>query len=198
MRYGDCKDKATLLSAMLKSVGIDSDYVLVNTHHGVIQPDVPSTGFNHAILAIALPPDIPADQYHSVVKTKAGARYLIFDPTDEIHARRRAEDRLQGSYVLLVTSSGGELIGLPMLSPDSNRMDREGKFTLQADGSITGNITERFSGTHASRQRSVLVSENESERLKNFDQNLGESLKNASVKQLSFGDLSERQKGACR
>jgi hypothetical protein len=194
MRYGDCKDKATLLSAMLKSVNIDSDYVLVNTHHGVIQPDVPSTGFNHAILAISLPPGTPVEQYRSVVKTKTGARYLIFDPTDEYTPVGELRSGLQGNYALLVVSSGGELIQLPMLPPDSNRMDRDGKFTLQADGSITGSVTERLSGTHASRERSVLVSENESERVKRFNQYLGESLKNASVRQLSFADLSARHK----
>lgn len=194
MRYGDCKDKATLLSAMLKRVGIESDYVLVNTHRGVIQPDVPSTGFNHAILAIALQAGTVAEQYRSVVKTKAGARYLIFDPTDEYTPVGELRTGLQGSYALLVLPSGGELVQLPMLPPDSNRIEREGTFTLQADGSITGTMTERFSGTHASRQRSVLAGENESERLKTLDQYLRESLKNPSVKQLSFGDLAQRQK----
>ena len=83
LRYGDCKDKATLLSAMLKEVGIDSEYVLVNTHHGVIQPQAPSTEFDHVILAIVLPPKTSADKYRSTIKTKAGTQYLIFDPTDE-------------------------------------------------------------------------------------------------------------------
>ncbi len=39
---------------------------------------------------------------------------------------------LQGNYGLLVTKAGGELIKLPVLAPDTNRLDREGKFTLQA------------------------------------------------------------------
>ena len=56
-RYGDCKDKATLLSTMLKQVGIDSDYVLIDTDHGVVKPAVPSNFFDHAILAIELPPE---------------------------------------------------------------------------------------------------------------------------------------------
>ena len=30
-RYGDCKDKATLLSTMLKEIGVESYYVLINT-----------------------------------------------------------------------------------------------------------------------------------------------------------------------
>ena len=194
MRYGDCKDKATLLSAMLKEVGIDSDYVLINTHHGVTQPEVPSTRFNHAILAIALPPNSSAVQYRSVVTTKAGQRYLIFDPTDEYTPVGEIRSSLQGNYALLVTPSGGELIELPVLGADTNRLDREGKFMLQADGSLRGSITERLTGTHASRQRSILASENESERVKRLDQSLAASLHNFSVQQLTFADLSQRQK----
>src|SRR5580704_11618133 len=35
-RYGDCKDKVTLMSSMLKSVGVDSYYVLINTERGSV------------------------------------------------------------------------------------------------------------------------------------------------------------------
>ena len=92
-----------------------------------------------------------------------------------------------------MTASGGELIHLPLLSPDSNRLDREGKFTLQADGSLSGSITERLTGTHASRLRGMLVTKNESERKKSVDEWLGDSLRNVSVQQLSFAALSARQ-----
>jgi len=33
-RYGDCKDKVTLLSTMLKEIGVESYYVLINTERG--------------------------------------------------------------------------------------------------------------------------------------------------------------------
>jgi hypothetical protein len=178
---------------MLKEVGIDSDYVLVNTHRGVTKPEAPSTEFDHAILAIVLPSNMAADKYHSVVKSKSGKQYLIFDPTDEYTPVGELRTQLQDNYALLVTASGGELIHLPLLSPDSNRLEWEGKFTLQADGSLSGSITERLTGTHASRQRSMLVSKNESERKKSLDEWLGASLKNVSVQQLSFADLATRQ-----
>ncbi len=51
---------------MLKEAGINSEYVLVDTQRGVVKPDVPSTLFNHAILAIALPKDTPPDAYRSL------------------------------------------------------------------------------------------------------------------------------------
>ena len=114
-RYGDCKDKVTLLSSMLKEAGIDSDYLLVDTERGVVKPDVPSTLFNHVILAIPLPKDTPPNAYRSVSTTASGERYLIFDPTDEYTPVGDLRSALQGSYGLLVTKSGGELIKLPVL-----------------------------------------------------------------------------------
>jgi len=55
-RYGDCKDKATLLAAMLRKIGVNSYYVLTNSERGIIAPDFPSMlNFNHVILAIRLP-----------------------------------------------------------------------------------------------------------------------------------------------
>ena len=57
-RYGDCKDKATLLSSMLSRVGIDSFYVVINMERGSVNPQVPANigAFNHVVLAIRLPP----------------------------------------------------------------------------------------------------------------------------------------------
>ena len=57
--YGDCKDKATLLSSMLHEIGVDSYYVLINVRRGSVAADTPAhLAFNHAILAIKLPEDM--------------------------------------------------------------------------------------------------------------------------------------------
>ena len=55
--YGDCKDKATLLSSMLHEVGIESYYVVINSRRGAVSAATPPyiDVFNHAILAIRLP-----------------------------------------------------------------------------------------------------------------------------------------------
>src|SRR5437868_9894168 len=59
--YGDCKDKATLLSSMLKQVGIESFYVVINAERGSVTPQSPASvgAFNHAVLAIQLLPGTP-------------------------------------------------------------------------------------------------------------------------------------------
>lgn len=68
--YGDCKDKATLLSTMLKVAGINLDYILIDTARGFVNPSLPSAWFNHAILAIEIPDDVKADHYPASVSTK--------------------------------------------------------------------------------------------------------------------------------
>src|SRR5438445_5943557 len=55
-RYGDCKDKATLMSSMLSAIGVESYYVVINTEPGSITAETPAhNGCDHAILAIKLP-----------------------------------------------------------------------------------------------------------------------------------------------
>ena len=56
--YGDCKDKHTLLAAMLKAAGITSYPVLIGFGRK-LDPDVPSPGqFNHVITAAKLGNDL--------------------------------------------------------------------------------------------------------------------------------------------
>ena len=58
-RYGDCKDKATLLSSMLHEIGVDSYFVSINTQRGSVTSQTPAQrGFNHMIIAIKLPDGI--------------------------------------------------------------------------------------------------------------------------------------------
>src|SRR4051812_10541914 len=148
-RYGDCKDKATLLSTMLHEVGIQSEYVLISTHRGTVVPGLSSPHFNHAILAIKLPDDASLERYRSVVASKTGKKYLIFDPTDPYTPMGDLRGDLQDTYALLMSDSGGELIHTPLAQPSANELSRTGHFMLAADGTISGEIVESRSGDHA-------------------------------------------------
>jgi hypothetical protein len=61
-RYGDCKDKANLLGAMLRSQGIDAEFVLLN-RGSFTDVTFPSWQFNHAICRVPGAPgtDQPED-----------------------------------------------------------------------------------------------------------------------------------------
>jgi len=194
-RYGDCKDKATLLSTMLHEVGIESDYVLIDTHRGTVNPTLSSPHFNHAILGIELPGNASTDHYRSVVVTKSGKKYLIFDPTDPYTPLGDLRGDLQDTYALLIASAGGELIHTPLDQPEANQLSRTGRFTLAADGTISGEIIEDHSGDHALHQRASLIHANQQQRTEQLEHRLSRSLKgftleNAELRQLDQTDKS--------
>ena len=82
-RFGDCKDKTTLLISMLQVAGIHGYYLMVDSDRGVVDPQAPSLAGNHMITAIEIPADVQDPRLKAIVKGKDGKRYLIFDPTNE-------------------------------------------------------------------------------------------------------------------
>uniref|UniRef100_Q01QZ8 Uncharacterized protein n=1 Tax=Solibacter usitatus (strain Ellin6076) TaxID=234267 RepID=Q01QZ8_SOLUE len=61
--YGDCKDKAALLVAMLRAAGLAADLALLDTGFGHdVDPDLPGLGrFDHAIVYVAADPPLWID-----------------------------------------------------------------------------------------------------------------------------------------
>jgi Domain of Unknown Function with PDB structure (DUF3857)/Transglutaminase-like superfamily len=166
-RYGDCKDKATLLSAMLSSVGIHSALMMVDHRRGVVDPDAPSIVGDHMIAAIEIPKGYSSPNLRSVITAKTGRRYLIFDPTWEKTAFGQLEHNLQGGYGLLLEGSDSEIVPLPVLSPELNTIHRTANFQLQPDGSLTGRITEKRFGD-VSEQRRSLYTEDDAKKQSDF------------------------------
>jgi len=185
-RYGDCKDKTTLLSSMLRVAGINSDYVVIHTDRGFVNPTVPSVWFDHVILALELPGDVKQDEYSSVVTAQSGKRYLIFDPTDEYTPVGSLRSELQNSYALLVTDSGGELIRTPLLAPDSNSVTRTGYFVLTSDGSLSGEVSEDRSGDSAMYERGRLHYTDQRERTNDFERWLGRSIQGFTLEDVKI------------
>ena len=178
-RYGDCKDKATLLSAMLSPVGIHSTLVMVDSHRGFVDPNSPSILGNHMIAAIEIPSGYTSPKLRSVVTAKSGKRYLIFDPTSEMTPFGQLESELQGGYGLLVEGPASQVIEFPVLSPDLNRVARSGKFVLSADGTLTGSVAEERFGDLAELNRYVAKLEDKDQQ-KYLDRKLANDFTSAS------------------
>ena len=145
-RYGDCKDKATLVSAMLSSVGIHSALMMVDHRRGVVDPDAPSIVGDHMIAAIEIPKGYNSPRLRSVITAKTGRRYLIFDPTWDKTAYGQLENNLQGGYGVLLEGVDSEVVQLPVLAPELNTIRRTASFHLQPDGSLKGTVTEKRFG----------------------------------------------------
>ena len=191
-RYGDCKDKATLLISMLHEVGIPAAWILVHSERGVVVPDAPSPHeFNHVITAIELPASFDADKLPSVVTVKSGKKYLVFDPTDPYTPVGQLHADLQGSYGLLSTQSGGELIQLPVFAPNFSELKRVAHLKLQPDGSLVGDVEETRTGEHAWYSRHSLLSSQDVQRSKALDRFLGSFLTGFTLNSSAIDNLEQ-------
>ena len=193
-RSGDCKDKATLMSAMLQAVGIHSTWVMVNTERGVIDAGAPSLIGNHMIGAIQLPAEYKPSEMYSVVTTAHGKRWLLFDPTWEKTPFGQIERELQGSDALLVDGTDSTAIHIPVLKPAQNRVERQEKFALTADGNLSGTVHETRGGDIA-RERRYLFTEADAKKQQQFFDRLTAndllSFQLADLKTANVGDLDK-------
>jgi len=190
-QFGDCKDKATLLSSMLHEIGINSYYVLIHTERGFVHSTYPSIAFNHAILAIRLPDSISDATLYSVVNDAKLGRLLIFDPTNEHVPLGYLPYYLQDSDGLLAAPDGGELIHMPLLPPASNRLLRSAKFSLSPAGDLSGEVEELEWGGPAAQQREEFLETQPAKRAEIFEHFLGNFLNNFALTGASLGNLEK-------
>lgn len=156
-RYGDCKDNVTLLSSMLSVIGVRSYYVVINTDRGAIGTSTPpNLGFDHMIMAIALPAGVNDPQIKATIEHPKLGRLLFFDPTNSVTPLGTLPGYLQANYGLLVRDDGGELVQLPQLPPLANGVARSAHMTLDLNGKLQGEVKELRVGGRAAQQRYVM------------------------------------------
>jgi len=192
-RYGDCKDKVTLMSTMLKEAGIESYYVIINSERGSVAADTPAQlgAFDHAILAIRIPDEVNDASLMEIVKDQKLGRILFFDPTVTFVPFGQIGGYLQDSYGLLVTPDGGELVNVPKIL-DATGTTRHGVFHLDASGNFTAEVTETHRGDAAWEQREYLKSvTKETDKIKVIEALLSESLPNYAITKASIQNLEQ-------
>ena len=193
-RYGDCKDKATLMRSMLHEIGVESFFVVINMERGVVTSQTPAQpyGFNHAIVAIKLPDGLDDPSLVAIVQHPKFGRLLYFDPTDEITPFGQIRGELQASYALLVTPTGGELRPLPVQPPDMNSISRTAKLTLDPSGLLKGSVKETRLGGRAWSERWALRNVSKDiDRVKPIETMLASSLSNFRITHASITNLTQ-------
>lgn len=191
-KYGDCKDKATVLSTMLKEIGVTSYYISVNTERGTVTPATPATRwFNHEILAIRLPDGVEDASLIAVLPHARLGRLLIFDPTDDMTPLGQLRGALQANYALLVTPEGGELVELPRLPAQLNGVQRTARLILNPTGTLSGDVREVRVGDRAAAQRAALRSvTKDADRIKPVESLLANSLTTYYLTKASVTNLN--------
>jgi len=193
-RYGDCKDKATLLSSMLHEIGVESFYISINTVRGGAAPDRPPMigWFNHEILAVQLPGEVKDKSTVAVIEHPKLGRLLIFDPTDEYTPFGQLRGELQANHGLLVTPEGGELVKLPQLPGAMNGVQRDAKLVLSSRGALSGEIVESRLGDSGMWQRMALKSvTKEPDRIKPIETLLAHSLSTFQLTKAAVLNLNQ-------
>jgi Flp pilus assembly protein TadD len=124
-QYGDCKDKHTLLAALLEAEGFHASSVLINSFRK-LDPDVPSPGqFNHVITMVPL-----------------GKEEIWMDTTTEIAPFRLLSYSLRKKQALVIPQEGTphleETPADPPV-PDSQRSEIEG--TVSETGKLEAKVS---------------------------------------------------------
>ena len=192
--YGDCKDKVALMSSMLREIGVDSYYVVINSERGSVASGTPANveAFDHAILAIKLSDDAKDPSLIATLQHPKLGRILFFDPTNELTSFGEIGGYLQANYGLLVSPDGGELIQLPMQLAATNGVRRTAKLSLSVNGNLQGDVQEVRLGDRAASQRWALRTvSKDADRIRPVENLLAGSLSNYVITKAVVQNLTQ-------
>ena len=170
-RFGDCKDKASLLVALLREVGVDAHLVLVRTIQLGHAGETPASmwAFNHAIAWVA-----ELDLFLDGTAERSGWREL---PTTD-----------QGALAMIVDGKDSRLVTIPVQPADSNLNTSNYVLQIQADGSLVTNGEERFRGANNARERQRL--DDAANRRTVLERELAQAIPGVEVKRVDVGSLA--------
>jgi tetratricopeptide (TPR) repeat protein len=145
-QYGDCKDKAGLLAALLRAIDVESSFVLLHTNQSIDESLPSPLAFDHVITVI------PAGAYPD--------GWLWMDSTAEVAPPGMLSPEIRGKVGLLIGSApaGSRLVRTPADPPEAavDRLAFEGK--VNAIGVLIGRGTFTFTGDSALATRSLVRS----------------------------------------
>lgn len=189
--YGDCKDKANLMRALLMAVDITAFPVAIYSGDPTyVREQWPSPQqFNHCIIAVKVSDQT---QCESVVQHPSLGRLLIFDPTDDNTPVGDLPDHEQGSLALIVAGDAGVLLRMPQAAPEANRMERQTEMTLAPDGSIVVRVGERSIGQSAVNERRLFRALSRPDYVKVIERWIARGANAASVSKIEPADDNVR------
>ena len=160
--YGDCKDKANLMRALLAALDVPS--WLVSIHYGdpdYVRDDWPSPQqFNHCIIAIRAP---AGDTLATHLEHPELGSLMLFDPTDPLTPFGDLPESEQGSLALLIGADRGSLVRVPEAPLAANVLHRTVEARIPDAGGIEVRFHEMSLGTQARAERSYRYQTTEAE-----------------------------------
>lgn len=148
--YGDCKDKANLMSALLAVLGIRSWTVSIfSGDRTFVRAELPSPRqFNHAIIAVEAPPSM---ENSAIFKHPALGRLLIFDPTDPSIRLGWLPAHEQDSWAMLDGVGDTPLFRVPAAAPAANKVIRRVEAQIGEAGEMKATVNDQYFGEAAAK-----------------------------------------------
>ena len=186
--YGDCKDKATLMRALLKAVGIGSYLTAIySSDRTFVRPEWPSPWqFDHAIVAIRVSSetDLP-----TVLRHPRLGRLLMFDPTASDTPLGDLPVDEQGSHALVIAGAQGELVDMPQLPATANRVESTVEAGMDATGRLEAHVSRQYFGQSAAQAHARVAHQSNEELKRGYEKTLARRVGAIAVKQ---ADISGR------
>lgn len=177
-RFGDCKDKAILMNAMLAEIGVEAFPVLIHaeTHRDRDDLTLPMVEhFNHCI---------------SYVPAQKGMPARFLDGTAQYHPIDTVPTMDRGAKVLVVRGERGEILDVPWTKPEENR--DEIRFVIRLEPSGAATVTyERRPGSAAGPQVRDAYGNQIGTRNDRLSDRLGRMFGRAELVEAQFSDLDK-------
>jgi hypothetical protein len=139
-RYGDCKDHATLMSALLAAKGIAVEQVLLNGLNAYTLPEPATMGYlNHVILYL---PEFG----------------VYDDPTAQFAAFGVLPGEEYDKPVVHVSDRGARRAHIPAMKAEDHVTIRRTRLSIAADGVVSGETEQSGTGLFALNARTIAAS----------------------------------------
>lgn len=191
-RYGDCKDKATLLLAMMGRLGLRGYPALVGTRGDIeADPGVATLAtFDHMIVALPVPAELRAS-VDGLPAYDRQSQILWIDPTSESDPLGQLPEMDQGVYSLIAYPNGGKLQKIPETAAGENGVDYKANARLGADGSGSAEVEMRYEGASNARRHQFYRGRSQAEIRTGFEQRVARYLPQANFQHASIGGIED-------
>jgi hypothetical protein len=186
-KYGDCKDKATLLISMLNKIGLRAYPALVGTRGDVeADPAAPTLAtFDHVIVALPVSASLrPAVEKFASYDSRN--QILWIDPTSETDPLGQLPEMDQGVFALIAYPDHGDLQRIPEAPPEQNGSEYRVHVSLQPDGTGAADVEARYMGSSNAHRHNFYRGKSQTEILQSFEDRVARYVSQASFRKASI------------
>lgn len=187
--YGDCKDKANLMRAMLRALKIDAYPVSIYSGDpNFVREEWPSPQqFNHCIIAVKVSDETKSN---TIITHPALGRLLIFDATDTHTPVGDLPYYLQGSLGVIGAGDKGGLVRMPVTPPETNKQERQAEVVLDPTGAVTVTVNQKSVGQSAMIERAFYREVSKQEYNGGIERWISRSVPGAQINKIEPKDMS--------